>query len=155
MLTIPYSSRRSNSKNPYNSFSSLSLTSLSKKFDPWLWRSRSSSKTTTENSSKTTIEKPCYVEKSLPIREQKEKAPVIVLEHEVQSSRMMRQRASTKLRNMIQSSEKIIVCPGVYDGLSARIAIEVGFEGMYMVCVRSLFLYSYIYWYEIRVLISR
>ncbi|RDW80279.1 carboxyvinyl-carboxyphosphonate phosphorylmutase [Coleophoma cylindrospora] len=40
--------------------------------------------------------------------------------------------ASTRLRHMIQNSEKIIVCPGVYDGLSARIALSVGFSAMYM-----------------------
>lgn len=40
--------------------------------------------------------------------------------------------ASTKLRQMIQSSSRIIVCPGVYDGLSARIALQVGFDAMYM-----------------------
>ncbi|OCK97407.1 oxaloacetate acetylhydrose [Cenococcum geophilum 1.58] len=33
---------------------------------------------------------------------------------------------------MIKNSSDIIKCPGVYDGLSARVAIEVGFEGMYM-----------------------
>ena len=41
-------------------------------------------------------------------------------------------RASTKLRQMIKTSPRIVVCPGVYDGLSARIALEVGFEAMYM-----------------------
>ena len=41
-------------------------------------------------------------------------------------------RASTRLRQMIKSSPSIIVCPGVYDGLSARIALEVGFKAMYM-----------------------
>ena len=41
-------------------------------------------------------------------------------------------RASTRLRQMIKSSPRIIVCPGVYDGLSARIALEVGFKAMYM-----------------------
>ena len=40
--------------------------------------------------------------------------------------------ASTKLRQMIKTSPRIIVCPGVYDGLSARIALQVGFEAMYM-----------------------
>ncbi|MCJ1294403.1 hypothetical protein MMC34_005961 [Xylographa carneopallida] len=40
--------------------------------------------------------------------------------------------ASTRLRHMIKNLDRIIVCPGVYDGLSARIALEVGFDGMYM-----------------------
>lgn len=42
--------------------------------------------------------------------------------------------ASTRLRNMINHSDKIIVAPGVYDGLSARVALSVGFEAMYMAC---------------------
>lgn len=41
-------------------------------------------------------------------------------------------RASTRLRQMIKTSPRILVCPGVYDGLSARIALEVGFQAMYM-----------------------
>jgi methylisocitrate lyase len=40
--------------------------------------------------------------------------------------------ASTRLRHMIKNLGHILVCPGVYDGLSARIALDVGFEGMYM-----------------------
>lgn len=40
--------------------------------------------------------------------------------------------ASTRLRHMIKNLDHILVCPGVYDGLSARIALDVGFEGMYM-----------------------
>ena len=41
--------------------------------------------------------------------------------------------ASTRLQNMIRDSDHLIVCPGVYDGLSARTALEVGFEALYMV----------------------
>lgn len=44
---------------------------------------------------------------------------------------------ATKLRKMIFETNELIVCPGVYDGLSARTAIEVGFNAMYM--VRPLF----------------
>ena len=40
--------------------------------------------------------------------------------------------ASTRLRHMIKYLDRIILCPGVYDGLSARIALHVGFDGMYM-----------------------
>ncbi|OBT64811.1 hypothetical protein VE03_06556 [Pseudogymnoascus sp. 23342-1-I1] len=39
---------------------------------------------------------------------------------------------STRLRKRIANNGKIIVCPGVYDGLSARIALSLGFEGLYM-----------------------
>lgn len=38
-----------------------------------------------------------------------------------------------KLRKMIFETEELIVCPGVYDGLSARTAMELGFNAMYMV----------------------
>lgn len=40
---------------------------------------------------------------------------------------------ATKLRKMIFETNELIVCPGVYDGLSARTAIETGFSAMYMV----------------------
>lgn len=40
--------------------------------------------------------------------------------------------ASTRLQNLIKTHPGVIVCPGVYDGLSARIALEVGFESLYM-----------------------
>ncbi|KAK8052171.1 Isocitrate lyase/phosphorylmutase [Apiospora rasikravindrae] len=39
---------------------------------------------------------------------------------------------ATKLRKMIFDTKELIVCPGVYDGLSARTAIECGFDAMYM-----------------------
>ena len=41
---------------------------------------------------------------------------------------------ATKLKHILQDTKKLIVCPGVYDGFSARIALSVGFEAMYMVC---------------------
>lgn len=40
---------------------------------------------------------------------------------------------ATKLRKMIFDTKELIVCPGVYDGLSARTAIELKFDAMYMV----------------------
>ena len=43
---------------------------------------------------------------------------------------------AAKLRHMLQDPNDLIVCPGVYDGLSARIALNLGFEAMYMVCVQ-------------------
>ncbi|KAG5927215.1 hypothetical protein E4U42_002443 [Claviceps africana] len=39
---------------------------------------------------------------------------------------------ATKLRKMLLETNELIVCPGVYDGLSARTAIELGFDAMYM-----------------------
>ena len=40
---------------------------------------------------------------------------------------------ATKLKHMLERTDELIVCPGVYDGLSARVAMEVGFDAMYMV----------------------
>ena len=40
---------------------------------------------------------------------------------------------ATKLRRMLNETDELIVCPGVYDGLSARIALQLGFSAMYMV----------------------
>lgn len=41
--------------------------------------------------------------------------------------------AASKLRRMLKDTKDLIVCPGVYDGLSARIAMELGFKALYMV----------------------
>lgn len=37
-----------------------------------------------------------------------------------------------RLRAMLKEEDKIVVCPGVYDGLTARIALNTGFECLYM-----------------------
>jgi 2-methylisocitrate lyase-like PEP mutase family enzyme len=42
--------------------------------------------------------------------------------------------AATKLRRIVEDPDTFLVCPGVYDGYSARIALQVGFDGLYMVC---------------------
>ncbi|KAI4272668.1 MAG: hypothetical protein LQ337_005151 [Flavoplaca oasis] len=39
---------------------------------------------------------------------------------------------ATRLKHKLQHSRDLIVCPGVYDGLSARIAQAAGFETLYM-----------------------
>ncbi|KAK1145693.1 hypothetical protein N8T08_003929 [Aspergillus melleus] len=39
---------------------------------------------------------------------------------------------ASKLRRQLRESNELIVCPGVYDGLSARVAMEVGFKALYM-----------------------
>ncbi|PQE10984.1 carboxyphosphonoenolpyruvate phosphonomutase protein [Rutstroemia sp. NJR-2017a BVV2] len=39
---------------------------------------------------------------------------------------------ATKLRDFLENSKDILVCPGVYDGFSARIALSVGFDALYM-----------------------
>ncbi|PYH31471.1 isocitrate lyase/PEP mutase family protein [Aspergillus neoniger CBS 115656] len=40
--------------------------------------------------------------------------------------------AVTKLRQLLADESKIIVCPGVYDGFTARIALQEGFDALYM-----------------------
>lgn len=40
---------------------------------------------------------------------------------------------ATRLREQIASTKAIIIAPGVYDGVSARTALEVGFDCLYMV----------------------
>lgn len=45
---------------------------------------------------------------------------------------------ATKLSRRLKETQDLIVCPGVYDGLSARIAISVGFDAMYMVSLTTL-----------------
>lgn len=41
--------------------------------------------------------------------------------------------AVQKLRAMLADPKKLIVCPGVYDGYTARIALSEGAEILYMV----------------------
>jgi hypothetical protein len=43
--------------------------------------------------------------------------------------------AALRLRKLLNDRSDIIVAPGVYDGFSARIALEVGFDCIYMVSV--------------------
>ena len=45
--------------------------------------------------------------------------------------------ASTKLRRLLNKPNHLVVCPGVYDGFSARVALEIGFDAMYMVSCSS------------------
>ncbi|POS79633.1 hypothetical protein DHEL01_v201970 [Diaporthe helianthi] len=37
-----------------------------------------------------------------------------------------------KLRHLLENTDELVVCPGVYDGLSARTAMELGFKSLYM-----------------------
>lgn len=45
-----------------------------------------------------------------------------------------------KLRHLLKNTDELVVCPGVYDGLSARTAIELGFKSLYMVGLSVLIL---------------
>lgn len=42
--------------------------------------------------------------------------------------------AAARLRELLARNE-ILVCPGVYDGFTARIALREGFDCLYMVCL--------------------
>lgn len=53
--------------------------------------------------------------------------------HQNGNDGQQRVHAATKLRRLLTSSDDIIVAPGVYDGFSARVALKVGFECIYMV----------------------
>ena len=41
--------------------------------------------------------------------------------------------AATSLRHTLENTQSLISAPGVYDGLSARVALNVGFDALYMV----------------------
>ena len=41
--------------------------------------------------------------------------------------------AAARLRDLLRRDDHITVCPGVYDGLTARIALQAGFDALYMV----------------------
>jgi 2-methylisocitrate lyase-like PEP mutase family enzyme len=41
--------------------------------------------------------------------------------------------APEKLRAIVEDPNGFLLAPGVYDGVSARIALEVGFDSLYMV----------------------
>ncbi|KAI1781236.1 Phosphoenolpyruvate/pyruvate domain-containing protein [Hypoxylon cercidicola] len=45
---------------------------------------------------------------------------------------MAQTQSATKLRQMLADPDKIVVCPGVHDGLTARVALSVGFDALYM-----------------------
>jgi 2-methylisocitrate lyase-like PEP mutase family enzyme len=47
-------------------------------------------------------------------------------------------KGAAKLRELIANPEKIVVAPGVHDGLTARMALNVGFDALYMVSFGSV-----------------
>lgn len=53
------------------------------------------------------------------------KAPTVTVEEVV--------LPATQLKRRLEDTKDLIVCPGVYDGFSARIALSVGFDALYMV----------------------
>jgi hypothetical protein len=44
------------------------------------------------------------------------------------------QTTASKLRELLANENDIVVCPGVYDGFTARLALNAGFKILYMVC---------------------
>lgn len=46
---------------------------------------------------------------------------------------MAMSEGATRLRELLSDPKRIVVCPGVYDGLTARIALSMGFDALYMV----------------------
>lgn len=61
-----------------------------------------------------------------PIYVEVDKAPAVAPVNEPFSG-------AKKLRHILENTDELIVCPGVYDGLSARTAMELGFKSLYMV----------------------
>jgi 2-methylisocitrate lyase-like PEP mutase family enzyme len=43
------------------------------------------------------------------------------------------QTTASKLRGMLAQDGKVVVCPGVYDGFTSRLALNAGFKILYMV----------------------
>lgn len=50
-----------------------------------------------------------------------------------------RSTAAERLRELLAEENSIVVCPGVYDGLTARIALQAGFDCLYMVSFSDTF----------------
>jgi 2-methylisocitrate lyase-like PEP mutase family enzyme len=42
-------------------------------------------------------------------------------------------KGAAKLREYLANPDKIVIAPGVHDGLTARMALSVGFDALYMV----------------------
>lgn len=38
-----------------------------------------------------------------------------------------------RLRGLLKDPNKLVLCPGVFDGLTARLALDTGFDAIYMV----------------------
>ena len=68
---------------------------------------------------------------SIPVHEEDQNTPLVPMKVDIDDSLLP---PSTRLQRYLKETDELIVCPGVYDGFSARIAISVGYKAMYMVC---------------------
>jgi 2-methylisocitrate lyase-like PEP mutase family enzyme len=50
---------------------------------------------------------------------------------------------ASRLRELLKDPKKIVVCPGVFDGLTARIALSKGFDALYPLHAGHLALMSW------------
>ena len=63
-----------------------------------------------------------------------------LVESDVPKNRTIRPlTAAEKLRGLLTKKDSILLCPGVYDGLTARIALQAGFNCLYMVSLFDCF----------------
>ena len=67
---------------------------------------------------------------SIPVQEEDETPALVPMRVDIDDSLLP---PSTRLQRYLKETDELIVCPGVYDGFSARIAISVGYKAMYMV----------------------
>jgi len=58
-------------------------------------------------------------------------------------------KATQRLRKLLADQNQIIVAPGVYDGISARVALSLGFDALYMVSVKPK-----AFWRETNILLT-
>lgn len=66
------------------------------------------------------------------------KCQSIKFHNTIMTNQAKQQTAVSALRAQLAEPEKIIVCPGVYDGFTARMALKAGFDCLYMVSNHSL-----------------
>ena len=54
------------------------------------------------------------------------------------TSLMQHPTTASKLRTLLAQENEIVVCPGVYDGFTTRLALNAGFKILYMVSAYDL-----------------
>jgi hypothetical protein len=61
-----------------------------------------------------------------------------LITHDTMAEMKRPKTAAQRLRELITDKSKIVNCPGVYDGLTARLALREGFDCLYMVSELSV-----------------